>query len=351
MARSVGKIFADIWQDPDWVRLSASAQRTFLLVLTQAKVNLAGVIDLKLERWALMAADTTVADLEADLAELEEHRFLIVDRVTEEVLVRTFVKNDVAAGTFNQNTAKGVWSAWKAVESVPLREAIVHNIPEDVWAAKLLPHAPEQAARIRRSGPPPPPSPDHRPNHGSNSGTNHSPDQQSGPQPEPSIDLLPTPSTKAAATTDRTADTPTDPTSAAATQPAAAVDRDATIRHALGLLVDRAIARNPPTRNPAGHRKAVTAGIRTDHLNDALSWLDRDPDLTAPQLADLLDPPVITDRATDRAAERWSLPERCRTCNGTGIGRVERDPTTGECLPAPPCSSCGGTGAREARSA
>ncbi len=348
MARSVGKIFADIWQDPDWVRLTAPAQRTFLLILTQAKVNLAGVIDLKLERWAGMADGTTADDLQADLDELVAHRFLLVDTVTEEVAIRTFVKNDVAEGTFNRNTAKGVWSAWKSVESAALRAAIVHEVPEDIWTEKLLPHAPDQAVRIRRSGPPSPPSPDHSPNHGSDHGTDHGPDCQI----EPSLYPLPSPSTDTAATADRTADTPTEAPSEPGPQLAAAADPDVTIRQALALLVDRAIALNPPNRNPTGHRKAITEGVRTDHLDRAHDLLDRDPGLTAHELADLLEPPPpaapptpadAAVRASTVQMERNAARTRgdaCPTCDGAYWlnPELQDDRTWGPALPCPACN-------------
>lgn len=356
MARSVGKIFADIWQDPDWVRLTASAQRTFLLVLTQAKVNLAGVIDLKLERWAGMAAGTTAEGLQADLDELVRHRFLLVDTVTEEVAIRTFVKNDVAEGTFNRNTAKGVWSAWKSVESAALRAAIVHEVPDDIWTEKLLPHAPDRAVHIRRSGPPPTPSPDHGSNRGSDHGTDHGPDCQI----EPSLYPPPSPSTDTAATADPLADTPTEPPSDPGPQLAAAADPDVTIRQALTLLVDRAIARNPPRTNPTGQRKAIAEGMRTDHLDQAHDLLHRDSALTARELADLLEPPATgTTRPSDPVAltaeaataemERNAARARgesCPTCDGAMWLDTDRGPG-GYPLPPQPCPDCND----EARSA
>jgi hypothetical protein len=94
MARSYANVLTAIWRDEDFRELSAAAQRTYLMLVTQPNISAAGTLPLTLVRWASHAKDTTPASLRADLAELEATRFVFVDEVTEEVLVRSFVRHD-----------------------------------------------------------------------------------------------------------------------------------------------------------------------------------------------------------------------------------------------------------------
>lgn len=94
MARDHGRVFSAIWGNNDFTALGADAQRLYMLLLSQADLNFAGLISLRLRRWAAMAEHTTPADIESDLRELHAARFIVVDFDTEEVLIRTFVRND-----------------------------------------------------------------------------------------------------------------------------------------------------------------------------------------------------------------------------------------------------------------
>lgn len=94
MARSHGRIYTVIWIDPDFLALTPTAQRLYLFLLTQPDLNQAGLVALRTRRWSRAAQGLTVDSLAADLAELEVARFVLVDEDTEEVLLRTFVRND-----------------------------------------------------------------------------------------------------------------------------------------------------------------------------------------------------------------------------------------------------------------
>lgn len=95
MARTEARIKTSIWtQDGMFLSLPASAQRLYLLLCSQSTVNLCGVIALTPGRWARMASDTTIAMIEADLEVLESTGFVIVDRETQEVFIRTLMKHD-----------------------------------------------------------------------------------------------------------------------------------------------------------------------------------------------------------------------------------------------------------------
>jgi hypothetical protein len=94
MARDYGQVFSRIWRDPDFIALPGAEQRTYLMLLSQESMNYAGVLDLTVGRWARYAPDTTPADLRRSLATLAERRYVLTDEDTEEVLVRSFIRND-----------------------------------------------------------------------------------------------------------------------------------------------------------------------------------------------------------------------------------------------------------------
>ncbi len=95
MSRTEARIKTSIWSnDPDFIALPSGAQRLYLLLCSQSTINLCGVIALTTGRWARMASDTTPESIEADLAILESERYIIIDRGTQELFVRTLMKHD-----------------------------------------------------------------------------------------------------------------------------------------------------------------------------------------------------------------------------------------------------------------
>lgn len=155
MARSQAKVLVTIWSSEDWLATSSAAQRLYLLMLSQSRLNLAGVIDLMPSRWATLAPDTTEEDVRACLAELVSRRFVAVDWTTEEAAIRTFAEHDVAAGALNVNLVKGFWSAWEGILSRDLRHIVVANVPDRLWqrSEKLIPAEAEQMRRSPRLEP------------------------------------------------------------------------------------------------------------------------------------------------------------------------------------------------------
>lgn len=94
MTRSHGRVLASIWDDPDFQVLSVPAQRLYLLLVSQDSLNNAGRILLTVRRWSNGCVSTSPDDIRKSLAELDEHRFVVVDEDTEEVLIRSFIRND-----------------------------------------------------------------------------------------------------------------------------------------------------------------------------------------------------------------------------------------------------------------
>lgn len=89
------QILCRIWDDPDWKALSPRAQWFYMLLLSQASLNRAGVIALTTRRWAKLAKGPTVAEqIASAMSELEKAEFIVVDVDTEELFVRSYMRND-----------------------------------------------------------------------------------------------------------------------------------------------------------------------------------------------------------------------------------------------------------------
>ncbi len=89
-----GKLLSRIWADPHFIALSARSQQVYCLLLSYSTRNAAGVLPLTLKRWAKCTADATIDLLTDALIDLAANDFIVIDWDTEEVLIRTFIRND-----------------------------------------------------------------------------------------------------------------------------------------------------------------------------------------------------------------------------------------------------------------
>lgn len=134
-----GKIHRSIWNDPDFRALTPHSKLLYIHLFSHPKLTKVGGLDLNRDRWG-RAMGTTDDETDAAVAELEARRFVVVDRVTEELVVRTYVKNDGFAG--NWKMLKAMWRAWDGVESEPLRFALIEGFPQEVWESRQAPPPP-----------------------------------------------------------------------------------------------------------------------------------------------------------------------------------------------------------------
>jgi hypothetical protein len=93
MGRPYAKLFRDIWADKDFCALDPEARYVYLFVISQPDLNAAGVLALTVRRWAARLG-ITVAAVEAALELLHIRGYVVMDVETEELLVRTFIRND-----------------------------------------------------------------------------------------------------------------------------------------------------------------------------------------------------------------------------------------------------------------
>lgn len=122
MAREFAKVYTSLWADRDFISLSADAQRIYLMLISQDSLSRCGVTTIAMNRWVGMAADSPRERVQDGLRELVEAKFVLADHSTDELLVRSFVKND--GGWKSPNIALAIASAARAIVSPTLREEV-----------------------------------------------------------------------------------------------------------------------------------------------------------------------------------------------------------------------------------
>lgn len=110
-----GKLFKRAWGDPDFKALTVAEQALYQKLISQPDISLAGVVTLATTRWAGQTADLTPAAIDVTLDGLAARRFIVVDRDTQEVLVRSFIRRDL--GWKSLKTIKGIVTAVERVLS------------------------------------------------------------------------------------------------------------------------------------------------------------------------------------------------------------------------------------------
>lgn len=126
MARDHARIRLDIWADDNWRDLTSCGQWLYLHLLTSPNLSFAGVVDWRPARIAAHTAELSGADVEAFAAELEAGEYVIVDRHSEEVLIRSFVKHDGLMKS--PNMAKALVKDHAAIGSSVLRAVVVDQL-------------------------------------------------------------------------------------------------------------------------------------------------------------------------------------------------------------------------------
>ena len=119
-------IVVTIWDDPDWRLLSAGAQWTYFMLLTQKDLTAAGTMSYNPRKWAKGCDALSEAHVERCVYELQDHRFVYLDEDTDEVLIRTYVRND---GIWKQpNMIRSACKSAVLVSSPLLRAALAFEL-------------------------------------------------------------------------------------------------------------------------------------------------------------------------------------------------------------------------------
>lgn len=126
MARDHARIRLDIWADDDYRQLTSSAQWLYEHLLTSPSLSFAGIADWRPARIAAHTADLTAHDVELFAADLEDGQYVVIDRTSEEVLVRSFVKHDGLLRS--PNMSKALVKSHAEIASSVLRAVVIDQL-------------------------------------------------------------------------------------------------------------------------------------------------------------------------------------------------------------------------------
>lgn len=143
MPRRYAPVLCTIWDDPDFRARTPLAQRMYIMLLSQKKLSMVGLISYTPRAWARGSTHTTIGDVEAAITELVEHDYVMVDLETDELLVRTMVKHDPPRG-FKSRLA--MWRSWEAIDSPTLRNAVIGQVDAETWSDDKAPPPPKALA-------------------------------------------------------------------------------------------------------------------------------------------------------------------------------------------------------------
>ena len=125
MAREYAMVKLSIWRDDDFRALSAGAKLLYFTLLTSRSLSHCGVADWRPARLAKRTG-LTVDDIDAAGAEMVSTLHLVIDEETEEVLIRSFIRND---GLMKQpKMASAMASGYEAAESPTIRGVVIHEL-------------------------------------------------------------------------------------------------------------------------------------------------------------------------------------------------------------------------------
>ena len=126
MARDHARINLDIWGDDDWLDLSVDAQSLYMMLYTSPGLSFCGAGEWNPAKLTQRAADWTLDRITTAATELCQRLFLLIDTITGEFLVRSWIKHDGLWRT--PNMAVTVANARANVGSRTLRGVIVFEV-------------------------------------------------------------------------------------------------------------------------------------------------------------------------------------------------------------------------------
>jgi hypothetical protein len=126
MAREFAKVRLSIWNDDDFRALPPHEQHLYFVLMTSVSLSYCGVTDWRPSRIAPLAGGWTPEQVVFTAAGLVDKLYLLVDDATEEVLVRSFIRNDEILK--QPKMAVAMVKAHAAVSSATLRGVVVHEL-------------------------------------------------------------------------------------------------------------------------------------------------------------------------------------------------------------------------------
>lgn len=141
MARDHARMKTSLWRpESDFRTLPWEAQWAYEALCQQDALSYAGVLDYRPGRLSVLASNATPKKVDAAVTALRRHRFVLVDDVTEELLVRTYVRHDGVMDRVNMGKAVA-----RAVQKIHSRD-LLHAVANEL--ARLMQDSPTLAGFI-----------------------------------------------------------------------------------------------------------------------------------------------------------------------------------------------------------
>ena len=126
MAREFVRLLTSIWDDPEWLALTCQQQTVYVAAITSPDLSWCGVVPYIPKRLAMFSTDLTERRVAAAVADLEKPRMFVLDRTTDELLVRSYVRHD---GLLKKpNIARAMEKALVRVHSGVIRAAVIAEL-------------------------------------------------------------------------------------------------------------------------------------------------------------------------------------------------------------------------------
>ncbi|ASR78069.1 helix-turn-helix DNA binding domain protein [Arthrobacter phage Timinator] len=124
--RRYAKLQMTIWADEDWRNVSHTAQWLYTALISQQGLSACGVRDWKPKLFAALSPTMNRDGVESALEELIAKKYVVLDDETDELLIRSFVRNDEVHT--NRNMMISAVKAQRCIVSLRLAAIVVHEM-------------------------------------------------------------------------------------------------------------------------------------------------------------------------------------------------------------------------------
>lgn len=126
MARQYAQLNLSIWDDDDWLDLTPGAQHLYVTLLAHPTLSFAGVADWRPGRLMAMSKRWGTEAFYKAAFELSDAHYIVIDTLTEEVLLRSFLRHDKVLK--QPRLAVSVTKAFSQIASRKLRQSVVFEL-------------------------------------------------------------------------------------------------------------------------------------------------------------------------------------------------------------------------------
>lgn len=126
MARDHARMKCSMWNEHEWRALPIAAQHAYQMLAQHEKLSYCGVLTYAPSVLAELALDATEPKIKRAVKQLEAARYVITDRRTHELLVRSYVRHDGVMDRLNMGKATA--TALARVVSPNLRDAVIAEL-------------------------------------------------------------------------------------------------------------------------------------------------------------------------------------------------------------------------------